>query len=113
MAGNYSDRLSLIDVSAGHQDPNTGQWVDGETTTHYDGKCDGQELGNKGLQIAKAIEGVSDYTNVLEVYLKDESNIMNIPVNAAGTLTRKGVDLKVKVLAKRVIDGVLIIESNL
>jgi hypothetical protein len=111
--GNYESHLKIISATSGTQDPDTGAWTpDGAATTIYDDECDAQEMSQKGLEIAKSIDGVQDLQNVLEVYLKDEYKLNSIPINASGTLTRNGEDLPVKVMAKRVIDGVLIIESN-
>lgn len=113
MDGNYESHLKIISPTSGTQDPDTGAWTpDGAASTLYDDECDAQEMSPKGLELAKSIDGVRDLQNVLEVYLKDESKLSSIPINASGTLTRNGVDLPVKVIAKRVIDGVLIIESQ-
>lgn len=115
MDGNYEHTLTLIDVSSGSGtiDSTTGRWTGTEApSTYYDGKVDAQEMSAKGLSLAAKTDGVRDLSNVLEVFLKDESNIASIPLDAVGTLVRGDETNKVTVIAKRKLDGVLIVEAE-
>ncbi len=92
----YEDSLVITRNSdSGSRNTTTGVFTpSGSATTVYNGLVDAQEANPesyKGL--------VQQSTTVLEIFLKDESNITGFKLQDKGVLTRKGETLNVGVIA--------------
>jgi len=88
-----------------------GVWVPGGNETVYDGKCDFQDSQNwQGLQFSSDAGDVTTRQVDGQIYLKDESAIIDIEIGDTGTVNVLNTDMKIAVKGKRTLDGVLAVD---
>ncbi|MDZ7658077.1 hypothetical protein [Fodinibius sp.] len=105
----YNDHLYVPGSSTGGSQDDDGDWNPGSSgEPKYDGKCNAQEPGTGGgLKITTSDTEVSTETADLWVFLKDKAKAKVLSVDDRGTLTYKGQEFEVVIKNRRLIDGLI------